>query len=525
MCSPTVDAVFAHAPATRGDDTEPAVTALVGRTTSNPLGSNTDASAGRLYSAYAEPDLSIDRRRERAPGERLRYAHADRSETIYFRLHIIREMVLEFPDRDAIAALLDPQPLPGFVRVSHDPATTTLADPTEAIETALARFDVHSLPSGARIAIGVGSRGIHRIDEYVTVVVADLADRGFDPVVVPAMGSHGGATAAGQRETLASLGVTEERVGAPIDARMDVERIDEVRVGETSYPVFVASAALEADAVLVVNRVKPHTNFLGRIESGLCKMLVAGLGKQRGASSFHATALTEGYVAALEAAFAAIAEATPLLGGIALVENADERTAHVEGVPASEILDREAALLERAYEEMATLPVDDVDLLVVDEVGKDVSGAGMDTNVIGRYRVLNAPDPDTPRIALIYARGLTDRTEGNGNGIGLTDLTRQAAVDQLDVTKTYANALTSGSLAKAGLPVVAPDDELALQIALSALGSPDPDDVRIVWIRNTQELGELYVSSGVVDDLPDTTTVDGTVSLSFDDGTAQFESP
>jgi hypothetical protein len=336
------------------------------------------------------------------------------------------------------------------------------------------------------------------------------------------MGSHGGATAEGQRETLASLGVTEDRVGAPIDARMDVDQVDEVQVGETTYPVFFASAALETDGILVVNRVKPHTNFSGRVESGLCKMLVAGLGKQRGASSFHATALTEGYVPALEAAFAAIAEATPLLGGIALVENADEETTHIEAIPASKTLDREPALLDRAYEEMATLPVEDIDLLVVDEVGKDVSGAGMDTNVVGRYRVLNAPDPDTPQIKLVYVRGLTERTEGNGNGIGLADLTRRAAVDQLDVAKTYANALTSGSLAKARIPVVAPDDELALRIALSALGSPHPDDVRVVWIRNTQDLGELYVSTGVVDDLPETATVAEEFELGFDDGTARF---
>jgi hypothetical protein len=337
------------------------------------------------------------------------------------------------------------------------------------------------------------------------------------------MGSHGGATAGGQRETLASLGVTESSVGAPIDARMDVERVAEVRVGDTDYPVFVASAAVAADGVVVVNRVKPHTNFSGRVESGLCKMLVAGLGKQRGASSFHAAALSEGYVPALEAAFAAIAEAVPLVGGLALVENAAEETAHVEGIPGSEILDREPALLERASEEMATLPVEEVDLLVVDELGKDVSGAGMDTNVVGRYRVLNAPDPETPEIQLVYARGLTVRTEGNGNGIGLADLTRRAALDQLDTAKTYANALTSGSLAKARIPVVAPDDELALRVALSALGSPDPDDVRVVWIRNTQDLGELHVSTGVVDDLPETTTVVEEAELGFDDGTARFE--
>jgi hypothetical protein len=172
---------------------------------------------------------------------------------------------------------------------------------------------------------------------------------------------------------------------------------------------------------------------------------------------------------------------------------------------------------------MATLPVEAVDLLVVDELGKDVSGAGMDTNVVGRYRVLNAPDPDTPDIELIYARRLTERTKGNGNGIGLADLTRRAAVECLDLRKTYANALTSGSLAKATLPIVAPDDECALRIALAALGGDDPDRARVVWIENTQDLGDLYVSRAVVGDLPDAATVRGEATLSFEDGTASFE--
>jgi hypothetical protein len=172
---------------------------------------------------------------------------------------------------------------------------------------------------------------------------------------------------------------------------------------------------------------------------------------------------------------------------------------------------------------MATLPVDDIDLLVVDEIGKEISGAGMDTNVIGRYRVLNAPDPETPAIDLIYVRGLTAATKGNGNGIGLADLTRRAAIDQLDLTKTYANALTSGSLAKSKLPVVAPDDEFAFRTALAALGGYDPETARIVWIRNTEDLGELHVSAALTDELPDAATVrDRDVRVTFDDGTARL---
>ena len=334
---------------------------------------------------------------------------------------------------------------------------------------------------------------------------------------------YGGATPEGQREVLSALGIDEASVGASIDARMDAERVGQVTVGDTETPVYAASAALEADAVVVINRVKPHTNFTGDVESGLCKMTAVGLGKQRGAKAFHSAAIAEGYVPTLEAFLEAVADAVPLVGGVALVENFYEETARVEAVPADAFRDREPALLDLAREKMATLPVEEVDLLVVDELGKDVSGAGMDTNVIGRYRVLNAPDPETPAIDLIYARGLTEATKGNGVGIGLADVTRRAAVDQLDVQKTYANALTSGSLAKAKLPVVAPDDELALRTALAALGGYDPETARIVWIENTEDLRELRVSAALVDELPADATAEGYDRLAVEDGTATFD--
>jgi len=430
---------------------------------------------------------------------------------------------MEFPDRRDVDHLIDPQPLPEFARVRYEPRTERLDDPVAAARDELDALDLDDLHEGATVAVGVGSRGIDRIDEVAAAVVDRLAERGFDPVVVPAMGSHGGATPEGQREVLAALGVTEETVGAPIDARMDAEELATVSVGDAETAVYFSEAALAADAALVVNRVKAHTNFTGPIESGLAKMTVVGLGKQRGAKSFHSTAIAEGYVETLTAALDVIERQTPTVGGIALVENFEEEIGHLEAVSVGSFLDREPALLERAYEEMPTLPVDDVDLLVVDEIGKEISGAGMDTNVVGRYRVLNAPDPETPDIDLIYVRGLTEATKGNGNGIGLADLTRRAAVDQLDVTKTYANALTSGSLSKSKLPVVAPDDEFALRTGAAALGAYDPETARIVWIRNTEELGDLRVSDAVVDDLPEAARVAGRETMAFDDGTARFE--
>ncbi|GAB7011556.1 DUF362 domain-containing protein [Halorubrum trueperi] len=429
---------------------------------------------------------------------------------------------MEFPDRRDVDHLIDPQPLPEFARVRYDPPSESLADPAETARAELDALDLDDLEAGATVAVGVGSRGIDRIDEVAAAVVSELGERGFDPVVVPAMGSHGGATPEGQREVLASLGVTEERVGAPIDARMDAEALGSVTVGDAETTVSFSTAALDADAALVINRVKAHTNFSGPIESGLAKMTVVGLGKQRGAKSFHSTAIAEGYVETLSAALEVIEAETPLLGGIAIVENFEEEIAQIEGVPAGSFFDREPDLLDRAYERMPTLPIDDVDLLVVDELGKEISGTGMDTNVIGRYRVLNAPDPETPDIDLIYVRGLTKATKGNGNGIGLADLTRRATVDQLDLKKSYANALTSGSIEKSKLPVVAPDDEFAIRTALASLGGYDPETVRVVWIRNTQDLGEFRVSDAVVPDLPDSATVLDRETLTFDDWTARF---
>lgn len=429
---------------------------------------------------------------------------------------------MEFPDRSDVDHLINAQPLPEFAQVRYEPASESLDDPVGAARAELDALDVDELDDGATVAVGVGSRGIHRIDDIARAIISKLAERGLNPVVVPAMGSHGGATPEGQREVLASLGVTEGSVEAPIDARMDAAELDTVTVGDVDVPVYFATAALDADAVLVVNRVKAHTNFTGDIESGLAKMTVVGLGKQRGAKSFHSTAIAEGYVETLTAALDVIESSVPLLGGVALVENFEEELTHVEGVPAGSFLDREPELLECAYDEMATLPVEDVDLLIIDEIGKEISGAGMDTNVIGRYRVLNASDPERPDIDLIYVRGLTEATKGNGNGIGLADLTRRAAVDQLDLQKTYANALTSGSLAKSKLPVVAPDDEFALRTALAALGGYDPETVRVLWIRNTEELGELRASAAVVADLPASATVVGQEALTFEDGEARF---
>lgn len=443
---------------------------------------------------------------------------------IVYPLSPLNSSEMDFPHHSTVANLIDPQPLPRFARVRYEPDAEIISNSSSVIRSEMMNLSFEGLSEDATVAVGVGSRGIHDIDSITEEAVSFLNKNGYNPVIVPAMGSHGGASSTGQREVLNALGITEDQVGARIDTRMETEVIGEITVGETTMPVHFSSAALEADAVFVINRVKAHTNFSGEIESGLSKMTVVGLGKQKGANAFHSTAIEEGYVDTLQSVLSAIEASVPLIGGLALVENFYEKTAQVEAVPASEFNRREPELLERAYKKMARLPVENIDLLVVDELGKEISGAGMDTNVIGRYRVLNTTDPETPDIQLIYARGLTERTKGNGTGIGLADITRQAAIDQIDIQKTYANTLTSGSLAKAKIPVVAPDDDTGLRIALSALGGYDPETVRIAWIANTQNLTELHVSESLVEELPKGATIQEYETLEFDDGTRSFRS-
>lgn len=426
---------------------------------------------------------------------------------------------MEFPETSTLTAVVENITLPRFARVRYEPEMPELDDVDERVRTELGALPFSTLEVGSSVAVGVGSRGIDRIGFVTEIVVDELVERGFDPVVVPAMGSHGGATAEGQRELLSSYGVTEERLGCPVDAQMETTVLGEADHG---FTVDWSTAALEADASVVINRVKAHTNFRGTFESGLTKMAVVGLGKQAGAQTVHENALVGGYEEILRDAYAVIREEANLLGGVALVENFYDRLAEIGGIPASELPDAEGPFLDRAYEYMPTLPYDHLDVLVVDRIGKDISGTGMDTNVIGRYQVLNTSDPDTPDISRIYVRSLTEATHGNGAGIGLADLTRRELVEDLDLEHMYTNALTSSSLQKAHVPVTMPNDELAVREALTSVGAYDPEEVRVAWIRDTGHLSEFRISEALVGEASEAITVEGWDRLSFEDGDAVF---
>ncbi|MFC7018786.1 DUF362 domain-containing protein [Halomicroarcula sp. GCM10025743] len=428
-------------------------------------------------------------------------------------------MPLGVPDPEHLATANDvtADDLPRFAPASVEWDVTEIDDVRAAGRDAVGEFvDLDSLPAGASIAVTAGSRGIHDFPEMIAGVVEALQARGFEPFVFPSMGSHGGATAEGQREVLADLGMTEDSLGCPIRSSMDVAVVGTC----DGSPVYADRLATDADGIVVANRVKPHTDFSDRIESGLCKMAVIGMGKHRGAEMMHNAALKGDMGAEIRARAEVLFEELPVVGGVALVENAHDRATHVEGIPTDEILDREPELLELAYEELPTLPVDELDLLIVDEMGKEVSGTGMDTNVLGRTYFQGEVEPDRPTYTRVYVRSLTPPSHGNGLGIGLADVVHQDLVRELDLGDTYVNIATSGETKRAKIPLVVPDDESALLLSPSITGTPDPEALRVARIPNTMEPGHLLVSEAVVPELEahEDVTVGELRDLSLEDG-------
>jgi hypothetical protein len=355
-----------------------------------------------------------------------------------------------------------------------------------------------SLDPGSEVALGVGSRGIANLPEIVAGVVEAFADAGHDPFVSPAMGSHGGATAEGQAEMLAELGVTERAIGCAIRSSMEVVEVG--RTPERDVPVYVDAHAAAADAIVPINRVKPHTDFDGPVESGLSKMLVIGMGKQRGAKVAHEWATDWSFREMIPEITRQLLEALPVLGGVAILEDQHHDTAHLEGVPPSGFLERERELLERAHELLPKLPFDDLDVVVFDRLGKDVSGQGMDTNVIGRRPFsINEPEPSGPDIKRIYARGLTEATHGNAMGVGSADVVHGDVLAELDAPTTLINAITASTIRGVRLPPVVETDRAGLAAALSTIGVVDPDTVRVLRAADTMHLGRFYASPALVE--------------------------
>jgi hypothetical protein len=370
-------------------------------------------------------------------------------------------------------------------RIDSPPA---LASIREGVREAL---DAVELPVGS-VAVGVGSRGVAGIGEIVAALVEVLKEAGAEPFVVPAMGSHGASTAEGQADVLRHLGVSEESVGCPMRTTMEA-----VEIGETpdGVAVFMDRNAYEADSVVVVNRVKPHTAFRGTVESGPTKMLAIGLGKQRGAHSIHSAGWERIHETIPEAARVATGSGKVAFG-LATVENADEEPCKVVAIPARELEEAEASLLEVAKKNLARLPFDEIDVLVVDEIGKNISGDGADPNVTGRYPTSAASGG--PSVERMVYLGLTEETGGNANGLGMADVVTERLAAAMDRPSTYMNALTSTTPAPVKTPMVMPTDEMAIAAALTMCAGVEPGNSRLVRIENTLKLRRMWVSEALL---------------------------
>jgi hypothetical protein len=367
----------------------------------------------------------------------------------------------------------------------------------ETLREQLGRGEISStIDPGMSVALTAGSRGIAQIHEILRSLVEILKEMEAEPFIVPAMGSHGGATAEGQVEILESLGVTEEFCGAPVRSSMEVVEIGETGRGVTVYMDRLAS---EADGVVLVNRVKAHTDFRSDIESGLMKMASIGLGKHEQALALHGYGV-EGIRDFMIEVAEEVLGSGHILFGVATVENAYDEPAIVEAIATGEIHEREAELLAEYMEMMPALPVSDIDVLYVDSLGKNYSGTGMDTNVIGRFRILGVEEPETPAIKYIVVGDVSDESHGNAIGAGLADLTTRRLADRIERKAMNANVITSTFVERAKVPMVLASDEEALRTAIRCNWGVPPEETRLVRIPNTLHLEYLYVSENMVDE-------------------------
>lgn len=389
-----------------------------------------------------------------------------------------------------------------MIRIRQHFDAPTLNDVAGAVREELARLSLsNKIKSGDSVAISVGSRGIANIALIIKTLVEEFKALGAKPFLVPAMGSHGGGTAEGQLAIVEGYGVTEAYTGAPIKASMEV-----VQVGSTEngIPVFFDKYAHEADHVAVVGRVKPHTDFAGEIESGLHKMMLIGLGKHHGARIYHQAIVHYSFDSIVRSVGQTVIEKCAVLLGLALVENPNDETALIRAVAPEEFVEREKELLIQAYKWMPRLPFQHVDLLIIDQIGKNISGSGMDTNVVGRkYHDHHAAEEEFPKITRIYVRDLTEETHGNATGIGLVEYTHTQLVNKIDYESTYINCTTGNHPSGAAIPIHYDSDKKVLDVALNTVGYVQPEKARIIHIRNTLDIGEVLVSEAYQSDMAD----------------------
>ncbi len=384
-----------------------------------------------------------------------------------------------------------------MVKVRQDFPRPRVGDVGEALREQCGREEIKSrIEPGMQVAITAGSRGISGIDVVLRSLVRILEDAGARPFIIPAMGSHGGATAEGQVEILRSLGVTEESVGAEIRSSMEVVELGET---ESGVPVFMDRIASQADGIIIVGRIKKHTDFRSEIESGLLKMSAIGLGKHAQALALHAYGV-KGIKDYMVEAGEMVFSSGKVLFGVGIVENAYEETAMLEAIPPERVVEREAELLKESARLMPKLPVSDIDVLFVDELGKNFSGTGMDTNVIGRFRIPGVEEPESPKVKYLIVSDVSEAAHGNTLGIGLADLTTRRLFEKIDYEAMNANVLTSTFLERAKIPMILESDREALEAAMRCNWGVEPEDTRFVRIPNTLHLRYLYLSENLLEE-------------------------
>ena len=387
---------------------------------------------------------------------------------------------------------------PKIVKMRRKFPRPLVEDIEATLREQLEREEISStIKPGMSVALTAGSRGIAEIDTILRVLVTILKEMEAEPFIVPAMGSHGGATAEGQVEILESLGITEESCGAPIRSSMEVVEIGETDRGVLVYMDKIAS---EADGVVLVNRIKAHTDFRSSIESGLVKIASIGLGKHEQALALHGYGV-EGIRDFMVEVGEKVLESGHILFGVGTVENAYDEPAIIEAIPPEQIVEREAELLAEYMELMPDLPVSEIDVLYVDALGKNYSGTGMDTNVIGRFRILGIDEPERPDVKYLIVGDISKESHGNALGIGLADLTTQRLADQVDRAAMNANVITSTFVERAKVPMTLENDEEAIDTAVRCNWGVPPSETRFVRISNTLHLEYLYVSENLVEEV------------------------
>jgi hypothetical protein len=384
--------------------------------------------------------------------------------------------------------------LPRFIRVKQHFEKGRIGDIAKEVRTQLAPHLTHL--QGKKIAVGIGSRGIANLREISKSLVDELVAAGAEPFIIPTMGSHGGSTASGQAEVLASYGITPESMGVPIDASMGVASIGDLEPG---IPIYVAKSALQADGIVVIARIKPHTAFRGLIESGVAKMLTIGLGKQIGTDFIHHQGFHR-FAELIPRMAQAVVERTSVLFALGIVENAYEQTYKIEVFSREDILamEKEKALLEESKRIMGRLLFPEFDLLVIEEIGKDISGDGQDPNVTGLYITKCCSGGPLFQKCVIF--DLTHETHGNANGMGGADIITRNLFDKIDFVSTYTNAFTSTEFLPVKIPMVAGSKEDALRIALKTCNRVAPGKQRVVWIKNTCALDEIVISEALLEE-------------------------